>query len=583
MGWFERAVVSTGPDRHGGSAFSTKAQRRVTVVPFIDIFAGPGGLSEGFSRLQSFAGGPTTFESRLAIEKDSVAARTLELRSFYRSFPEAEIPDDYYQVIRGRKSADSLALFGEWQQAKAHVWNAELGMLPEPVLHARIADRLNGYRNWVLLGGPPCQAYSLMGRARMTGIGAAARAGKADLEELRQHKRSIFATDHRHALYREYLRIVAVHQPAVFVMENVKGILSSRLPGQNGEPGGRVFQQIREDLSDPWTALAADPEVEVLESFRAASPRRYRLYSLVVSEHRRGDLLSDSEFLIRSEEYGVPQKRHRVIILGVREDILARPRTLRRSGQLTVRDAIGSFPRLRSGISKGESDWSGWVEAIRQAFRSYGGPLPGPAKVQKAICDLLGGEGRPLDRGAPYVPWETPGNGSALSHWYQDERLGGVIQHEARSHMLSDLTRYVYASATAQVTGASPKLEQWPRQLLPKHRNVRHDEGAGTTIAEGFNDRFKVQVWNEPSSTVTSHIAKDGHYFIHPDPTQCRSLTVREAARLQTFPDNYFFCGNRTQQYHQVGNAVPPYLACQIAGVVAKLMEQAGLTDSSDG
>jgi DNA (cytosine-5)-methyltransferase 1 len=192
---------------------------------------------------------------------------------------------------------------------------------------------------------------------------------------------------------------------------------------------------------------------------------------------------------------------------------------------------------------------------------------------------FLRAEERGLTRGLPFSPRRGRKPKSKLEEWLTDSRIGGNIQHEARSHMALDLVRYLFVSATAQASGRSPMLEEWPPALLPRHRNVTVEKTTGKPKADGFSDRFKVQVWGEPASTVTSHIAKDGHYFIHPDPMQCRSLTVREAARLQTFPDNYFFCGNRTQQYHQIGNAVPPYLAVQLAGVVANLLrnsEKAG-------
>jgi len=139
-------------------------------------------------------------------------------------------------------------------------------------------------------------------------------------------------------------------------------------------------------------------------------------------------------------------------------------------------------------------------------------------------------------------------------------KLDGILNHEVREHMELDLQRYAYASAFAQVHGRSPRgAEEFPRSLHPKHKNWKSGK---------FVDRFKVQLNDKPSLTVTSHLSKDGHYFIHPDPSQLRSLSVREAARLQTFPDNYFFEGARGHQFKQVGNAVPPWLARQIAGVV---------------
>jgi DNA (cytosine-5)-methyltransferase 1 len=152
--------------------------------------------------------------------------------------------------------------------------------------------------------------------------------------------------------------------------------------------------------------------------------------------------------------------------------------------------------------------------------------------------------------------------------WYFDERLNGICNHEARGHMRADLWRYFFAAVFAEVEGRSPKLCDFPLELQPDHENVAQ----AITGNDLFSDRFRVQLRDRPSTTVVSHISKDGHYYIHPEPLQCRSLTVREAARLQTFPDNYFFEGPRTAQYHQVGNAVPPLLASKIAAIVYEVL-----------
>jgi DNA (cytosine-5)-methyltransferase 1 len=407
----------------------------------------------------------------------------------------------------------------------------------------------------------------------MTGLGHAARTSKAkdsDIEKLRLDKLSEFAKDVRHTLYREYLRIVAVHQPAVFVMENVKGILSSKI--SRAEVSERVFAKIREDLTSPWKALTDDPFLSELEEFRTGSARSYRLYSFVTDAD--GRFVSDKEFLIRCEDYGIPQARHRVVVLGIREDLPGRPEVLSRSGPVSVRDVISGMPSLRSGLSKEEDTAKSWLRALQQSFPRERRSEISDKVVKGKISKVTSRASVRLSRGARFLKSAAPRvDGSpSLRRWLTDGRLGGVLQHESRSHMNSDLGRYLFASATAARTKQSPRIPDWPTYLLPKHRNVDLYRSGGNSGEGMFIDRFKVQVWDKPSSTVTSHIAKDGHYFIHPDPFQCRSLTVREAARLQTFPDNYFFCGNRTQQYHQVGNAVPPYLAFQMAQVVAEFL-----------
>jgi DNA (cytosine-5)-methyltransferase 1 len=136
--------------------------------------------------------------------------------------------------------------------------------------------------------------------------------------------------------------------------------------------------------------------------------------------------------------------------------------------------------------------------------------------------------------------------------------------------MASDFHRYLFCSAFADELEKSPKLEDFPNSLLPNHKNVKGDN----KDLKKHADRFRAQLGDGHSATVTCHISKDGHAFIHHDPDQMRSLTVREAARIQSFPDNYFFEGGRTAQYRQVGNAVPPFLAHQIAEVVSELFQK---------
>jgi DNA (cytosine-5)-methyltransferase 1 len=504
-------------------------------IPVVDLFAGPGGLGEGFSALQ--LGGRSIFKIGVSIEKDPSAHQTLELRAFFRQFPYRLAPPEYYQYLSGKLiSRDEL--FAKYQlqatTAAGEAWHAELGSkeFPNEEVDKRIHKAIGVANDWVLIGGPPCQAYSLVGRSRR----------KND---------PMFATDEKHLLYRQYLRILAVHRPPVFVMENVKGILSATV----NEAG--IFKKIRSDLSEP---LKVVPEADQTQ------PLGYKLYSLVSSTT---DLLGDippEDFIVRAEQYGVPQARHRVILLGVRTDLPQTPGVLHRARKLVpIEKAIGDLPRVRSGLSKEEDDAENWLAAIQSLGKSSA-LLEDAVSVDlyKAISTTLGKMRTNLSRGGEFV-YGRPAPKFARN-WLRDPHLSGFCNHSTRGHIRADLHRYLFAAQFARTHQRTPSLEDFPSALLPKHGNV-----AKAIVGTMFNDRFRVQSRGRPSTTVTSHISKDGHYFIHYDPTQCRSLTVREAARLQTFPDNYFFEGSRTEQYHQIGNAVPPLLAHQIAKIVADL------------
>lgn len=537
-------------------------------IPIIDLFAGPGGLGEGFSSLID-ENGERVFDIRLSIERDENAHKTLRLRSFYRKFPKGKVPDIYYSYIRENDKKKQAEIFKalqkkypvEWNKAAKEAWCCELpfmeetkkrngkdykiGYTPKGIkekheeIDQRIIKSLNKEKDFLLIGGPPCQAYSLVGRSRNQGISD---------------------SDHRVHLYKEYLRIIAKHHPTVFVMENVKGLLSAKVNGR------KVFDYIKEDLKDPNSIF---PDLN--------SPK-YKIYSFVnepdSANRNNFPVYNDNKkYLIQAEKYGIPQRRHRVILLGVREDInYDGQNILEKKDEVTLSSVIGNLPDLRSGIgrevidknekgnhvySKIENTQVNWQDAVKNAVKELKKEFPDWNFDD--ICEL------PNSQGENFVKYSLNEFSNPLyKTWFKDSKLKGVLNHETRTHLKEDLCRYLFSAVYLKEKGDFPKLRDYPDWLLPDHKNAKGGK---------FADRFRTQRPDIPATTITSHISKDGHYFIHYDPKQCRSLTVREAARIQTFPDNYYFCGTRTQQYHQVGNAVPPYLANKISEIVYEIFQ----------
>lgn len=501
-------------------------------VPVVDVFAGPGGLGEGFSSLFD-KNGARTFKTVLSIEMDKYSHQTLTLRSFYREFDYNDVPDDYYDTIQGNLKVQEL--YENWPKqaklAKQKAWRAKLGYDEKSEKTEEVDDRireaLGNENNWVLIGGPPCQAYSVVGRSR------------------RQEKFLDAKEDERVDLYKQYLRILEKHQPSVFVMENVKGMLSARSRSNS------IFEKIMTDLQGAG----------------------YKVYSLV--RKPRNNIFDNPEyepkdFVIRCEKYGIPQTRHRVILLGIKESFdFVEPKILDEVEPVSISKVIDDLPRLRSGLSRTKNTWDNWSSIIKSI--TLNGIMDElNSKVESVVRKKVNGLKNPQKNdGSEFVEHRA---GYTLPeyklNWFYDERIGGVSNHKSRGHMGSDLHRYLFAASFAKVKGRSPKLEDFPSGLLPNHKNVKE-----SIKTKKFTDRFRVQLADKPAKTITSHISKDGHYYIHYDPSQCRSLTVREAARIQTFPDNYFFCGPRTSQYIQVGNAVPPLLAYNIAEIISNIFE----------
>lgn len=445
-------------------------------TPFVcvDLFAGCGGLSEGFVQAGFVVGA--------YLERDRWACETLRTRvMFYELKKHTPKSAHWYsRYFRGEVDREDICQrFGAISDAIAgRVIEREFGRDRHCEIISTIRDSLKSQgcpKVHVLLGGPPCQAYSLVGRSR---------------DPLRMEH------DERHFLYQHYLRVLADLEPDFFVMENVPGLLSARARGQE------IFRQMLHDFT------TVEPAYEVAPSYE--------------------ELIGDPHgYVLDSACFRVPQRRRRVLLIGYRKSLVRHSRSVRTAftrlleqqgrarakGVLTVSDAIGDLPSLRPG--EGSDRW----------FGSY-----------QRNDDLTGFQ-RQMRRDSP-----------------------GVANHRARTHMETDLERYRFFIEFHKNGNRAATLEDLRRlrpDLMPDHRNT-----------DGFLDRFKVQWYDRPASTIMSHIAKDGHYYIHPDISQCRSFTVREAARCQSFPDNFFFEGPRTEQFRQVGNAVPPRMAAVVARVL---------------
>jgi len=440
----------------------------------IDLFAGCGGLSEGFKR----AG----FDIIAQVEMDRWACETLTTRHLYYELKQIGKGYLYRKYLMEKvPREDILNGFPELKESISHrVIQATLGEDGT----RRIFDKIESSKKFhgtskfhVLIGGPPCQPYSLAGRAR---------------DPFRMEN------DGRHYLYKYYLEILECLQPDFFVYENVPGLFTARAGGVE------IFIRILDDFS------SLNPPYEI-------TPPLEQIYK------------DPCSYTLDSADFYVPQSRKRLILIGYK-----------RSLELKNPEIKEIFTKLQKQALRNKED--GYLTA------------------GDAIGDLP-----PLKPGEGSDGWFAPYNRHTDLKYYQvkmREDSPGILNHRARTHMKSDLERYKFFIEHHRNGNGAATLNDLIKErpeLIPNHRHL-----------DKFLDRFKVQWWDRPSSTITAHICKDGHYYIHPDIRQCRSFTVREAARCQSFPDNFKFEGPRTEQFRQVGNAVSPLLAREIARAIIK-------------
>lgn len=414
-------------------------------INYIDLFAGAGGLSEGFIR----AG----FEPIVHVEMDEAACYSLKTRAAYHYFRNRN-KDIYTSYLKGEISRAELYKDVP-EKLLDSVINLPIGPEFNDKIHKKIQQHLGNKKVDLIIGGPPCQAYSLVGRAR---------------------SENGMEGDPRNYLYKQYARYLEKYQPKMFVFENVIGLKSAKKG-----------------------AYLKNMEALFLK-------KGYKMHL----------------FTVEADDFAVLQKRKRIVIIGWKDDFtpnLPNLAAIRSYEDYKVKNIFSDLPILKAGEGKDK-------------FQKY------RAKTNIYLKDTAIRNG-----------------------------IDVVTQHVARPHTEQD--KKIYRIAVDKWNQKRERLDynDLP-DVLKTHKN-RHS----------FIDRFKIVAQDlNYSQTVVAHISKDGHYYIHPDIEQNRSITVREAARLQSFSDDYYFEGvkegaNRTAAFKQIGNAVPPLMAEHIAKILKNTNE----------
>jgi DNA (cytosine-5)-methyltransferase 1 len=411
------------------------------MLNYIDLFAGAGGLSEGFTA--------TGFHPISHIEMNAEACKTLKTRACYYYLKEVDRLNIYQDYLKGNITRDELYSIVP-KYITNTVINQTMSESTMPELFQRINKLLDEQKiNKVdlIVGGPPCQAYSLVGRAV---------------------KSDGMANDPRNHLYKLYVKVLEEYQPKMFVFENVPGLLTAN-----------KGQYLR-DMETAFNGVGYEIKYKVLNS----------------------------------ADFGVLQNRHRVILIGWKKgSTYFYPEFAVIKNNYLVRDILDDLPSIQSGEECHE-----YREGNYSTYLSEN-------EIRK-IDDIL--------------TW-----------------------HVARPNIERDRSIYRQVINTWNQEKKRTKYTDLPDDLCT-HKN-----------REAFLDRFKVVAADLPAShTMMAHISKDGHYFIHPDINQARSISVREAARIQSFPDDFYFEGARTAAFTQIGNAVPPMMAKGIAQELKKQLEE---------